>query len=165
MPIRHAFSLIEVIVVLCLCSFITTLVITNFSFLDATIVRAEMDTLAIICNYLQQLALATNTESVLIFNEQSNSYMFGKYKEKLSQRVRFGVLPGIQGPPGNPHSLVSKAITFPEQKIIFYPTGIISAGTVYVTDKKGTCQYALSNAVSQVSHVRIYKYDRNWKLC
>jgi hypothetical protein len=46
----------------------------------------------------------------------------------------------------------------------FYPTGIISSGTVYLVDKNKRYMYALSNAVSQFSYLRLYKYDGGWKL-
>ena len=61
-------------------------------------------------------------------------------------------------------SKIEKAITFPGYAIHFYPTGIISSGTVYLVDKKKKCMYALSNAVSQVSYLRLYRYDGRWKL-
>jgi prepilin-type N-terminal cleavage/methylation domain-containing protein len=159
-----AFTLIELMVVICLCALLAGLAMVHLSFLDRTIARAEIDKLATVCVYLQQLAIATNSERYLVFDTQKNEYYFDAYHEKLSQRIRFGCLPGVLGPPGNPTHSVEKIITFPGHKICFYPTGIISSGTVYVIDKKGQSQYALSNAVSQVSYLRMYRYDGTWKL-
>lgn len=161
---RAAFTLIELMVVICLCALLAGFAMVHLSFLDRTIARAEIDKLATVCVYLQQLAIATNTEKHLIFDIQKNEYHFDAYHEKLPQHLKFGCLPGVFGPPGNPVHSVEKVITFPGHKICFYPTGIISSGTVYLTDKKGHYQYALSNAVSQVSYLRMYRYDGTWKL-
>lgn len=161
---KKAFTLIELMVVVCLCALLAGLAMVHLSFLDRTIARTEIDKLVNVCVYLQQLAIATNSEKYLIFDIQKNEYSFDKYHEKLSQRISFGCLPGVLGPPGNPTHSVEKVITFPGHKIYFYPTGIISSGTVYLIDKKGQFQYALSNAVSQVSHLRMYRYDGTWKL-
>ena len=68
------------------------------------------------------------------------------------------------GSPGSPTHRIEKAITFPGSKIHFYPTGIISSGTAYLVDKNKQYMYALSNAVSQVSYLRFYRYDGGWKL-
>lgn len=159
-----AFTLIELMVVICLCALLAGLAMVHLSFLDRTIVRTEIDKLATVCMYLQQLAIATNSEHYLIFDAQKNEYHFDTYHEKLSQHICFGCLSGVMGPPGNPTHSVEKAITFSGQKICFYPTGVISSGTVYLIDKKGQFQYALSNAVSQVSYLRMYRYDGTWKL-
>ena len=102
MHIRKAFTLVELMVVLCLCSLIAGLAIINFSFLDSTIVRMELNKLMTACLYVQQLATATNEEKYLIFDENKNEYHFDTYHEKLSKRVRFGTVPGVKGPPGSP---------------------------------------------------------------
>jgi len=151
-------------VVVCLCALLAGLSMMQLSFLDATIARAEIDKLATVCTYVQQLARATNEEKFLTFDMQKNEYTCDGFAEKLSQRVSFGILPGVKGPPGSPDHVVEKAITFPGQRICFYPTGVISSGTVYLIDKRYSVQYALSNAVSQVSYLRMYRYDGGWKL-
>ena len=161
---KKAFTLIEVMVVVCLCLLIASFAFVNVSFLDGSIIRIEIDTLVTACLYMQQLAIATNEEKYLIFDDQKHEYYFDVYREKLSQRLRFGFLPGIMGPPGGPTKNVEKAITFPAKRICFYPTGIISSGTVYFIDRKRKQQYALSNAISQVSYLRMYYYDGHWKL-
>lgn len=161
---RNAFSLIELMVVICLCGVIAGLTIVQLSFLDATIVRSEIEKLAAVCMYAQQLSRATNQEKHLVFDLQKNEYRCDGYREKLSSQVSFGILPGIKGPPGSSVHKIEKAITFSGQRICFYPSGIISSGTVYLVDKQKHCQYALSNAVSQVSYLRIYRYDGVWKL-
>jgi len=160
-----AFTLIELLVVICLCALIANIALVHLSFLDEIIAHTEIDKLMTACLYMQQLAIATNEEQYLIFDEYKHTYRFGAYHEKLPKQVCFGVLSGVKGPPGSPVSLIEKAITFPAKRICFYPTGIVSSGTVYCVSKKRHILYALSNAVSQVSYLRWYRYEKGtWKL-
>jgi len=161
---KNGFTLIEAMVVVCLFALVATLGMMQLSFLDSTIIHAEVDKLATVCSYLQQKAIATDTELVLTFDMQKNEYRCDKIREVLSQRISFGFLPNVLGPPGSPSHRIEKATTFPDSAVHFYPTGIISSGTVYLVDKKKQYMYALSNAVSQVSYLRLYRYDGRWKL-
>jgi prepilin-type N-terminal cleavage/methylation domain-containing protein len=161
---EHGFTFIEMMVVVGLFALIATLGIVQLSFLDETIARTEIDKLATTCSFMQQRAIATNSEQVLTCDIQKNEYRCDNVHEKLSQRISFGFLPGVRGSPGSPTRSIEKAITFPDSAIHFYPTGIISSGTVYLTDKKKQCMYAFTNAVSQVSYPRLYRYDGTWKI-
>jgi len=161
---KHGFTLIEVIIVLSLFVLVATLGMVQLSFLDDTIAHAEVDKLAAVCSYLQQKAIATNSDQLLVCDTQKNEYRLGSAHEVLSRRVVFGFLPNVLGSPGSPSRSIKKAITFPDSSIHFYPTGIVSSGTVYLTDIHKKIMYALSNAVSQVSYLRLYRYDGRWKL-
>lgn len=161
---KNGFTLIEIMVVLCLFALIATLGMIQLSFLDNTIAHAEIDKLASACSYMQQKAMATNQEQLLVFDVQKNQYRFDNVQEALSRRVLFNFLPNVLGSPGSPSHFISKAVTFSDSSIHFYPTGIISSGTVYLTDTDKKIMYALSNGVSQVSYLRLYRYDGIWKL-
>ena|SRR5438309_11358962 len=161
---RHGFTLIEAMVVVCLFGLVAMLGIMQLSFLDDTIAHAEVDKLAGMCMYLRQKAIATNAEQLLVCDEQKNEYRLDNVHETLSRRIAFGFLPNVLGSPGSSSRSIKKAITFPGSSIHFYPTGTISSGTVYLTDKNKKIMYALSNAVSQVSYLRLYRYDGRWKL-
>ena len=161
---RKAFSFFELLVVIALCGLIATLGVMQFSFFDAVIVHVEIEKLATACNYLQQKAIATNQECTMRFDIQNNAYYVDKICEKLSKNIVFGFSSQVLGPPGSPSTAITKAITFADSVIHFYPTGIISAGTIYLIDKKKQSMYALSNAVSQVSFLRLYCYEQKWKL-
>ena len=161
---KQGFTLIELMIVVSLFSLITMLGMMQLSFLDDTIAHAEIDKLAGVCSYLQQKAIATNSEQHLVCDEQKNEYRLDSVHETLSRRVAFGFLPNVLGSPGSPSRSIEKAITFPDSSIHFYPTGTISSGTVYLIDKNKKIMYALSNAISQVSYLRLYRYDGRWKL-
>jgi len=89
---------------------------------------------------------------------------FHDREEKLLSGVQFGFIQGAKGPPAHPVSILSKPITFLEESITFHPDGIMQAGTIYLVNAHKTRMYAISNAVSQVSHVRKYRYDGSWRL-
>ena len=162
--IKSGFTLIEIMVVLALFALVVTLGMIQLSFLDNTIVHAEVDKLAITCSYLQQKAIASNSEQILKCDVEKKRYCGDNVNETLSPRVCFGYLSNVLGSPGSPSRVITKAITFPGSSIHFYPTGTISSGTAYLTDKNKKNMYALSNAVSQVSYLRLYRYDGKWKL-
>lgn len=151
-------------VVISLCAIIATLGIMQLSFLDSIIIHAQVDKLVAVCSYLRQKAIATNTEYVLYFDEQRKEYRADGIHEILPARISFGFISSALGPPGAPSHSIEKAITFPQASIRFYPTGIISSGTVYLVDNKKQYMYALSNAVSQFSYLRLYRYDGKWKI-
>jgi prepilin-type N-terminal cleavage/methylation domain-containing protein len=161
---KSGFTLIELMVVVALFALIATLGMIQFSFLDNTIVHAEVDKLAATCSYLQQKAIACNNDQILVCDTEKNKYRGDNIHEKLSSRVCFGFLPNVLGSPGSPSHRINKAVTFTDSSIHFYPTGVISSGTVYLTDKNKKNMYALSNGVSQVSYLRLYRYDGKWKL-
>lgn len=161
---KSGFTLIELMVVFCLFTLVVTLAMIQFSFLDDTIAHAEIDKLATVCSYLQQKAIASNSDKLLVCDTEKNEYRGDNINEKLSSRVCFGFLPNVLGSPGSPSGIIHKAITFADSSIHFYPTGTVSSGTLYLTDKNKKIMYALSNAVSQVSYLRLYRYDGKWKL-
>ncbi len=161
---KTGFTLIEMIVVLCLFALVATLGIMQLSFLDATIAHAELDKFATACSYMQQHAIATNTEMVLTCDTVQNKYYGDNVRESLTSPIMFGAIPGVRGSPGSPSRVIQHPVTFANSQIHFYPTGIISSGTVYVTNRKKQYMYALSNAVSQVSYLRFYRYDGKWNL-
>ncbi len=161
---KSGFTLIEAMVVLALFAVVVMLGMWQLSFLDNTIVHAQVDKLATACSYLRQKAIASNSDQILVCDVEKNEYRGDNVNETLSSRVCFGFLPNVLGSPGSPSRVITKAVTFPNSSINFYPTGTLSSGTVYLTDKNKKNMYALSNAVSQVSYLRLYRYDGKWKL-
>jgi hypothetical protein len=161
---RCGFMILELLIVVSLCALIAMLSMMQLSFLDSTIAHAEVDKLAGACSYFRQKAIATNSEYVLTCDVQNNEYRCDNMREKLSQRLCFGFLPNVLGPSKYAIHRINKAVTFVGSAIHFYPTGIISSGSVYLTDKCKKIMYALSNAVSQVSYLRLYRYDGKWEL-
>lgn len=124
--------------------------------------RLELEKLYALCQYAQRYAMASNNIQTITFNVSTNTYRFLEWEEQLTSGVQFGFMRNAQGPPAQPTSLLSKPITFAGNHITFYPDGIMQSGTLYLVNTNKTSMYALSNAVSQVSHVRKYKYNGAW---
>ena len=160
---KQGFTLIELAIVLALFLLLTIFTQINFNFLDRMILHTEIEKLYSICRYLQQCALVNNKQQELVFSQDNKCYRHNNHDEKLSAKVSFGFIPGTKGPPASANKLIQKSITFANNRIIFYPTGIISAGTVYLTDQAKQIMYALSNGVSQISFLRTYRYNNSWQ--
>lgn len=137
--------------------------VVNTGFLRRALVRAEIEKLHTICSYLQQVAQVSNKQSVLLFDTQNGSYSYDNTVETLPKQLIFGAAATVLGPPSAPQNSVKKGVTFPGNQIVFYPSGIVHAGTVYISDKNCTYTCALSCAVSHVSYLRKYEYDRRWQ--
>jgi len=160
---KQGFTLIELAVVLALFLLLSIFAQINIKFLDRMILHTEIEKLHSICRYLQQCALVSNKQQELIFSPTNKSYRHHNHNETLSTKASFGFMPGVKGPPASANKLIQKSITFVNNRIIFYPTGIISAGTVYLTDQEKQVMYALSNGISQISFLRIYRYKNSWQ--
>lgn len=142
----------------------TTLTIASISFLHRFAVQIELEQLYMACRYMQRRAMCTHQEQYIHINETKGSYTFAGRQHQLSPQVIFGIMPGIKGSPSQTSQSISRPITFINNKIIFYPTGIVSSGTLYLTDRKKTCCYALSNGVSHISLIRRYRYHNGWHI-
>ena len=160
---KSGLTLVEMLVVLALVAFLFTLSSSNFSFFHRITVRAQLEQLQMVCRHLQQRAMTLNQQQELMFDEVTNSYSFGKQTTVLPHFVRFGVLPGVKGPPATPTTALSHPITFKKNRIVFHPDGIISPGTVYLMDTNNRFLYALSCGVAQVSFLRLYRYRNGWE--
>jgi len=143
---------------------IFTLTVVNVSFLDKGVVKSELDLLHTTCMYLQQSALESGEVQILQFDLETNSYSFEKQIKQLKLPVQFGIAGTALGPPSNPYNKIKDPITFQKKQIMFYPEGIISSGTVYLTDRDKKSLYALSNGIAHISHLRKYRYTGKWEL-
>lgn len=161
---KPGFTLIELMVVVCLLGLVMLLTITNLSFLNSSMLRAEVEKLYAACMYAQRTAMVTNEEQTLKFDPGTKSYSINDRKEQLPKNIDFGFLPGSKGPPSSPQHLIKSPITFQQQNITFNSRGIIKPGTVYLIDSNHHHMTALSSPISQVSFLRKYRYDKKWKL-
>ncbi len=156
--------LLEVSLVVLLFSILAGLVTFNVGFLHNMVLRSEVEKLYTICRYLQQKAMTCNKEFTLIFDPEHKIYTYDNAHEQLPAHIDFGFFPGAHGPPSAPTKLLHTAVTFPGKRIVFYPSGIIQPGTVYLVDKNKEYMYALSCPVSVISYIRKYTYNGSWQL-
>lgn len=161
---KTGFTLVELMVSLSIFCILIVLALTNSSFMQQSLAHSEIDKLYTIAHYLQRRAQFTNQEQILQFDRYGRSYSFNGRTEKLAQGIDFGTLATVKGPPSTPTHIIANPITFQGERITFHPQGIMQPGTVYFVHKELSCAYALSCAVSQVSFLRKYRYDKQWLL-
>lgn len=159
---RGGIALFELIVVLAFLMIIVSLAVPTFSVFDRLLVRAELDTLYLTCASLQQEAQLTGQAKELIFMITQQAYTWGKERHVLHPSVRFGFIQDVKGPPSSPQVIIKHPVTFPSDKIVFHPDGIVQAGSVYLIDKASRFLFALTCPVSRVSYVRRYIYQESW---
>ncbi|MFZ5953664.1 MAG: type II secretion system protein [Candidatus Dependentiae bacterium] len=155
---KKGFTLIECLLVISLLSFLSFCAFFSTSFFKQTLEKTEIEKLYLWALHLQQIAQTSGTIQELVIDVDNNSYYVLDTKIKVANGLQFGK-PFTPLP--NTHH--SKASSFKHNKIIFYPSGIISAGTVYLIHSQANRTYALSNAVSSVSFLRKYQYAGSWK--
>jgi Tfp pilus assembly protein FimT len=156
--------LIELLLVCAVVAIVMTLSVSHSNSIKRLAVRAEIEKMRSLFWYLQQRAVTINKEIILTFDVAKQSYRFDTIIEKFSSGVQFGVLHNLKGPPSDPKTIVHSPVTFDQQKVIFRPDGTISSGTVYLHMPANSTVYALTAPVSDISYLRIYCYDYEWKL-
>lgn len=156
--------LIELLLVCTVVATIMTLSVSHSNSLKRLTVRLEVEKMRSLFWYLQQRAVALNQEIILSFDSANQLYRFDLVIEKLPHGVQFGVVNNVKGPPSDPKSTVHAPITFEKQQVIFRPDGTISSGTVYLHMQAHSIVYALTAPVGDISYVRIYRHDTEWKL-
>jgi len=158
---------------------IVSIAIPRMLSLQRYYVLQELERLTVTFKYLQQKALASNTQQIITFDIHNNSYKFqgpgGKIQTyTLSNGIFFGTIKNILGPPAKPTHVIQDVITFkkdqkehdsPVFQATFFPNGQISTGAAYLTDQDKQTTGAFTCAVSQVSYIRVYIYENNtWKV-
>lgn len=156
------FSLTELMIVIAIIMVLASLIGFNIHFFNNARIHSELNLLHAACSYLQQKAIASNMTQELIFDATHNTYSVQGQIHSLPAALRFALIPNVKGPPSSPTLVVKEPITFANHTITFYPDGIISAGTVYITDSQ--VLYALSSGIAHVSYLRKYRYDGVWHL-
>ncbi|MFC1894615.1 Tfp pilus assembly protein FimT/FimU [Candidatus Dependentiae bacterium] len=165
--LKFGFSLLELIIVVAAIVILFTLTIPKMSFLNNFLLKNEVDRLYCTFSFLQQRAIASNSEQKLFFDMNKNTYFFIDKNNKknivhLPKMLRFGFLYNSYGPPSNPIKIIDKAITFNKGKknsISFFSNGRIQSGTAYIVDKNKNFMCAITTGVSQKSFIRKYFYQ------
>lgn len=161
---QAGFTLIEILITLGLFLILACIALPSFNFLHRLLVKNEVYHIHAVSEYMRKKAMATGQEQYITFDVKNNKYTYDGILYSLPKSVQFASLPDIKGPPSAPYSTIKSPITVKRTTMTFYPSGIIDAGTIYLADKDKQIQYALSSPVSQVSLLRIYRYNGKWVL-
>ncbi len=173
---RRAFTLLELMLTISLVVMLCTLALPSFFTSNQSLLLQELEKLEVTIRYLQQRALATQQTHELVFDTAANTYSYtinGKtVSHPLHKNLTFGALPGAHGPPGNPTTPITQALTLPTSKTSnncfsckIYSDWKLSPGAIYIMDRQKTTGGALTCAVSEVSYIRRYQYtSHQWIL-
>ncbi|MFH1461461.1 MAG: prepilin-type N-terminal cleavage/methylation domain-containing protein [bacterium] len=168
--VNKGFSLFELLVTIAAFVLFITLIVPKFNFINKFILQNEVDKLFTIFSYLQQKAIAANIEHTLLFDLNKKTYEYCQTEYKLPEKINFGILPGVLGPPAKPRKIIKEPILFEKLsdkifRVIFYPDGNISSGSIFFVDIKKNYLMSLSCPVSPFSCIRKYKYENSqWVL-
>lgn len=128
-----------------------------------SLLYAQVHAICMLCNYARQCALHSLSGKVVFFDIKTNSCRCEEMQEQLAPGICFGTASIVYGPPRNPIKVVHKPVTFVGERMVCYPSGIMQSGTVYLTDCYKRATYAISNAVSTFSHMRMYHWNgKRW---
>ena len=161
---KSGFILFELLVSLAIISIIIGISLNISIIADRSFLKIEIEKLYNIILYLQKKASINKQSESLFIDVEKNLYKFGNTIFYLAKNVEFGFIDGVKGPPSDPKNNITKAITFKNNTIFFYPDGNISAGIIYITDFKKSCLYALSSSAQEISYIRRYLYNQKWLL-
>lgn len=154
---RHSgFLLLEVAVVGAILALMVGISWPLADELNRIAVRTEVAQLCVALQQLQHRALTTGVEQQLIFDERG--YGTKELHHTLNPRVYFGAATDAKGPPTQPRAPISTAITFAHKKISCTKYGILSAGTIYLTDQEHQISYAVSVPVGGYYHTQ-YRWN------
>jgi hypothetical protein len=167
---KRGFLLFEFIITLLLLITFSAGLFVSYRWTSYFGVRTELNAFMIFLRYIQQRAIVEGKDRIVVLDIDRHSYCIKNEKEKSEyfflNDTKFVVLSGVKGPPSSPNLAPGKPVTFIDHEIVFYKTGIISSGIVYIADVKNHNQYAISNAVASYSTLRLYRYtkDEKWVL-
>jgi Tfp pilus assembly protein FimT len=169
---KKAFSLIETVIIVSIIAILFFITLPKLSFMNRFVLQNETGKLFSVFSFLQQRAIASNQEQMLCFDIENNSYSYqgkagGDVVCALPKPVIFGFLQNAMGSPSKSSKKINTSITFKKDKngkrvVRFFADGTMSSGTVYLIDKDKTYMCAVTIPVSQVSFVRMYRYDRDY---
>lgn len=166
MNLNTGFFILEVSVVIFVIILVIAMVWPFMWFHDQIGIQQDVQKIYSAILYLQQRAKSNFETQHLEFDISKRSFKYNSQTYLLSPNAEFGVATGIKGPPSAPKKNIVSPITFEGNRIAFYPDGTISAGIVYLFDRKTKNTFAISSSVSYMSFIRKYKYivESGWTL-
>lgn len=159
------FFLIELMVVCAICALCACLSLVCVHEFNHFLLRTHLDYLHSTCLCMQKTAMLHGQEFKIMCDEHNHALYIEGREQKFPTHIKFGFLPTGCGSPGSMQESLTKAITFKNNTIHFYPDGTISSGTLYITDARQKAMYALTSPVGSISYLKKYKYENaRWKL-
>lgn len=161
MRINAGFMLLELCIVVALFILISAYTISSFNGTQAIVTRVQTLLLQSTIRHAQWHAISSGKQQQVVFDVDSNTYQYNNQIYQLPKPVVFGAPTLAKGPPAHPTHAITHPVTFVNNQAICFASGAVSSGTVYLTN--GATSFALSNAVSFFSYLRVYRYNNGWQ--
>jgi prepilin-type N-terminal cleavage/methylation domain-containing protein len=160
------FTLLEITVTLSILLLAIHLTYSIQKIFDRSLVALEVERLTAMIYATQQRSFIENTSQKIWFTTQPSGYKRDHEPFNcLTNGVYFGTPSSVRGPPSRPQHLPQNPITFPNNALTLYCDGTAQAGTLYLTDNRKTCCYALTVGVAPDVFLRSYRYtNKGWQI-
>ncbi|MDD5433897.1 MAG: prepilin-type N-terminal cleavage/methylation domain-containing protein [Nitrospira sp.] len=151
------FTFLEILLVLSVIGILSVLAVTDISaftgkfYLQSTARQISTD-----LREMKMLSTIERSNYLVNFDTANNFYELPGRRINLPHGIRFGFSPGVLGPPANPVETPDiDGVTFPSNKISFYPQGSNSIGTVYITNDRSE---TLAISLTITGRVKIWRW-------
>lgn len=156
----YGISLLEVVLSVALLMLILTMSMPLFVMHKRLFVKAELENIYGLMLYLQRKASVECSIQTLVFNTSNTTYSINNTAatSKLAQDVIFAQ-PRFTHNKSFKRDQLERPTSFKNGTVYFYPDGTITAGTLFLTDSKHSCAYALTCGVAQIGFIRKYRFS------
>lgn len=154
---HRGFTFLEVICVLAIIGILSALAVPDLSaFTNRLRLETTARNISTDLREIKMRATLDRNNYAIYFDTINKLYDLPERRYVLPPGVRFGFSPGVLIPLWNPVEIPEgDGVTFPYNKVTFYPQGSNSMGTVYITNDDLTM--ALSLTIS--GRVKIWRWD------
>jgi hypothetical protein len=161
----HAFSLLEITLILGICAVVLPLSISfvHRQYIDMYM-QSELDRIVALLYSARAHALAQARVITLQANKPSHCIIYKERTHFLSPGILFQTIPHMMGPPSRPINSVLEPISFDNGTILIGPSGTGNAGTLYLKHAHDSRIYAVTVGVGSVPFLRKYRYNGIWQL-
>lgn len=159
---QTGFVMYELMLAITLLVFIVSLQVPLVTFWQETTAWFETMRLAQAIRSTSMYAVATGINQMITIDTDLNTYQGPLDGHKLTENIHFQAPTEALGPPSSPYSPITKPITFINNQIHLFSSGIISGGSIYLKHKSAQTGYAICNGINLISRLRIYHFNQTW---
>lgn len=162
---KSGFLLFELMLVVALVGILAMLGISSFEYLQHILVHNDAERLYSFILAERAQAMAKGKQQELRVDVAKNILIGAGMYGILSNGVIFGAPNKTFGPPSQPSEHIKNPCTFVNNTLILESNGTINAGSLYLTNSKKSCCYALTVPTGSYPFLRLYKWDaKKWHL-
>ena len=159
--IIRGFMLFEVCIACAIFACMILMGMHVYTIYESILVKSEALVLKTALYSAAQRAMLSNNPLSIYFDTIRNGYVTEGIFRPLANGVIFGASASAYGPPSAPERPIIDPITFVKHTAVCAVDGTMQPGTIYITDDKRQCTYALTVPIGNYSYLRLYRYKNN----